>query len=251
MDDLTEEASAKISFEGLIEGAEDQAKSVPVPFRRTVYLYYLSRYPLSFYRISFGEIPGEVLEDYCYGLDHLMRFLCSSVDVSEDGRHPNVSKMEEYMQHALRGICKDYEVETKRWADKLEKKYGMAVLSLVSDGKFAREWGEMRQAIRVSVREAGRKDSPLGEGASSVDNEIMRLYLLVAYNCRQLVQLGENNQANIDRAVGQHNSIVSEGTNLSVAAQAKRSRFFMICKVILGIIAILATSLKILQNLFQ
>lgn len=250
MDDLTEEASAKISFERLIKGAEDQAKSVPEIWQQTVYLYYLSRYPLSFYRISFGEIPGEVLEDYRYGLDHLMRFLCRPVEMSEDSRYPNVSKMEEYMQRALRGICKDYEAETEYWAEELEKKYGMAVLSSVSDGKFAREWGEMKQAIRVSAREARSKDSPLGEGASSVDNKIMELYLLVAYNCHQLVQLGENNQANIDLAERRHNSIVSEGTDLSVATQTKGSRFFMICKAILGIIAILIGIFKLREYIF-
>lgn len=210
---------AGTSFENLIEKAKNQSELVPESLRRTVYLYYLSRYLLSLYEVTFSEIPDQVLNEYRNGLDHLMRFLSSGDDISQDDKHRNLSKMEGHMQRALLDLCKHYAYGTENWVDEFEKSWGgMEVLSLVSNGEFVRKWGEMRQFIHDPFMAAKTEDSYLGEDASS-NNDIVEQYLSVAKECRQLRKFGESNRGNIAQAVNQRDTIANKGKNLSIAVQ--------------------------------
>lgn len=200
MDDFTRGVFADTSFQDLIERAKNQSESAPEILRRTVYLYYLSRYHLSVYETIFSEMPNQVLNEYRNGLDHLMRFLSAGGDLSEDDRHRNLDKMEGHMQRALLDLCKHYAYRASNWADEFEKDSGgMKILSLVSEGQFARKWRERRQVIHTAFVKAKMGDSHLVEDNQDSD-DIVELYIAIAHECHQLMQSGEENRANIAQA---------------------------------------------------
>lgn len=240
---------AGTSFENLIEKARNQSEPAPRPLQRTVYLYYLSRYLLSLYEATFSEIPDQVLNEYRNGLDHLMRFLSSGDDISQDDKHRNLSKMEGHMQRALLDLCKHYSYSMENWVVEFERDCGgMEVLSLISNGEFVRKWGEMRQAIHDPFMTAKTEDSYLGEDASSND-DIVKQYLSVAEACRQLRKFGESNRGHVAPAMRQRDAIASEGKNLSVATQTKIARRYAIYGTMLG--GCVALIIAVIFNLFQ
>lgn len=200
-EEFTRGVFADTSFKNLIKKAENQSESVPEILRRTVYLYYLSRYQLSLHEASFTSTFGQVLNEYRNGLDHLMRFLSGgSEDISKDDQHGNLKKMEGHMQRALLDLCKNYTYKVADWADAFEKDSGgMRILALVDGGEFAREWADKRKSIHAAFMKAKVADSHLGANDSD-NNDIVLLYLSVAHESYQLMQSGQENKGDIDIA---------------------------------------------------
>lgn len=197
-EEFTRGVFADTSFQSLIKDAETESESAPETLRRTVYLYYLSRYQLSIYEASFSKMLGQVLNEYRNGLDHLMRFLSGgSEDISKDDQHGNLKKMEGHMQRALLDLCKSYTYKVTDWADAFEEDCGgMRILALVDEGRFAGEWADKRKSIHTAFMKSKIGDSRLGANDSD-NNDIVLLYLSVAYESYQLMQSGEENRVAI------------------------------------------------------
>lgn len=225
-DDFTKKMLAKvspkdISFEDIIKKAENRAKSAPEGLRRTAYLYYLSEHYLLLYEAIFLDKPDfkpdQVFNEYRNGLSCLIYFLSGGDDVSQEQRNRRQSDVEGHIQRALLDLCKCYAYSTRTWANEFEEKNGgMRGLALVSDDysdgdsdmhpdgysegysvvKFVYKWVQMRQDISTALVNAKTGDSRLGKDNPANDN-IVKLYLDVAYKCYQLVQLGEKNRGKI------------------------------------------------------
>lgn len=184
------------SFQDITKSAESQSRSAPGGLRRTVYLYYLSRYYLSLYEATFSKMPNQVLNEYRNGLDHLMRFLSGDGDMSEDDKHRNLSKMEGHMQRALLDLCKHYVYGVSDWADKFEEDNGgLMGLSSIFGGEFAREWGEKRKGTDIAFMKARIAEFSLGE--DDLADDIVKRYLSVAHESHRLMQSGDANKRNI------------------------------------------------------
>lgn len=210
-----------VSFEGIIKKAANRAKSAPEGLTRTAYLYYLSEHYLLLYEAIFLDKPDfkpdQVFSEYRNGLSCLIHFLSSGGDVSKEQRNRRQSDVEGHMQRALLDLCKCYAYSTRTWADKFEKDNGgMTGLALVSDdysdgdsnmhpdgypegysgGRFVHKWVQRRQDIYTASMNAKARDFRLGKD-NPANDDIVKLYLHVAYKCYQLVRIGEENRGKI------------------------------------------------------
>ena len=202
----------------LSERARQQAQAAPQPLRRSVYLYYLSRYLFSLYEAAFGSMPRQILNEYRNGLDHLMRFLSSGGALDNDDEHRNLHKMHGHLQRAVLDACKYHAYKTKEWLGEFEEKHGAGVLALVSDGKFWEQLQHGKKDAERAVEHAKLSDSALGERLEQND-DVVGAYLNAAHLWHGIRALCLDNAANIARARKEHGSIGGQAANISAKKQ--------------------------------
>lgn len=149
----------------------------PAEFRQATYLYFLARYLVVVYEVSFAELPIQVWNEYRSALDHFFRHLTGG----EANSSGHVKKMEGHLQRAVLDICKILCHDTESVLDGKLAKLHRASLALVDNGSFLSSLEAAFDKAQQAFRRAKTRDHALGDGADS-NNAMLGNYLDAVYS---------------------------------------------------------------------
>lgn len=173
----------------VLEAAEAISRQAPREFRRSVYLYYMTRYWVSVHEARNHEIPIQVWNEYHNALDHFNRLLTqpgTSVEDKVAVDHHNLPRMENHILRALLDIMKLFCVRVGDQFDTLLMQYEAEALSLVDQGRFKRNYLKMNREAEARLEHAKTTDHQLSQGDVGED-VVIRNYLAACFAYDELV----------------------------------------------------------------
>lgn len=160
----------------LEEDASAIANLAPSEYIQTTYLYYIARYLVVVYEVSFGQIPIQVWNEYRNAFDHHVRHITKN---SNDTTN-HVKKIEGHIQRAVLDISKMFCHDTEDMLNSAIAVLHKPSLILIDNGAFLSNIENHFDKAKEAFIKAKVLDLTLGDDARH-NSSIISLYLDAVY----------------------------------------------------------------------
>lgn len=205
--------------ERLEEDARAMAQLAPKEFAQTVYLYYIARYLVVVYEVSYGQIPIQVWNEHRNAFDHYIRHIAKlSTDATDHCR-----KIEGHIQRAVLDISKIYCHDTEDMLNSSVAVLHKPSLALVDNGTFLDTVQSAFDLAKDAFIKAKTLDIALGDDARH-NSAIISKYLDAVYHYIGIQALLRSSRERISAARVRYDAIhresAAEHVKLSLLAKA-------------------------------
>ena len=190
----------------LLSRAKDQSNKLSdsnSKYKRTVELYYIVRYFVVLYESTASKLPIQVWNEYRNALDHFVRHLTPTDDISKEDQHQHLQKMEGHIQRAVLDISKFLCLYYIDFYNNIKNK---DALSLVTDGSLLTDIETTYIKSREKLKNAKALDSNLGEDAS-LNTEVLKNYCDAVFSYKEIEDLYNQNLQKITKSQTKYNML--------------------------------------------
>ncbi|MDO8413866.1 MAG: hypothetical protein Q7S51_08785 [Gallionellaceae bacterium] len=190
--DIPQEYDTRAKLENY---ACDKADRAPSEFSQTAYLYFIARYLVVVYEVSFGQIPIQVWNEYRNAIDHHMRHITKRLSDTTD----HVKKMEGHMQRAVLDISKIFGHDTMDMLNSNLEGLHKPSLIMIDNGTFLSNLENSFEDAKSAFINAKVLDVSLGDDAKH-NSSIIGLYLDAVYSFTDIQRTIRNRRNDISDA---------------------------------------------------
>ncbi len=199
-------------------------------YQRIVELYYIARYFVALFESREQSLPIQVWNEYRNALDHFVRHLTLTKDISKEDQHQHLQKMEAHIQRAVLDISKFLCLYFDGFYSSIKNK---EALSMVSDGELLTDIEKAYTKSRDIFEGAKMLDSNLGEDANA-NTEVLAGYCDAVFAYKKIEDLYDQNLEKINRAISKYSSTYEKGKNLSIIQQILIGIFIAVVSFVFG-----------------
>lgn len=227
--DIPREYETRENLEG---DAHDIAKLAPSGFTQTTYLYFIARYLVVVYEVSFGQIPIQVWNEYRNAFDHYIRHItkCSS-DTTD-----HVKKIEGHIQRAVLDISKVFCHDTADMLNSAVALLHKPSLILIDNGTFLSNLETRFDNAKDSFTKAKVLDLTLGDDAKHNSN-IISMYLDAVYCYIEIQRILRDRREDISDAKIRYDALHKESADEHVMLSLKAKVIWAGVVAFVGLVA--------------
>lgn len=215
----------------LEEDAHAIASLAPHEYTQTTYLYFIARYLVVVYEISFGQIPIQVWNEYRNAFDHYIRHITKDSGDTTD----HVKKIEGHIQRAVLDISKVFCHDTEDMLNSDVAVLHKPSLMLIDNGTFFYGIEARFENAKDNFIKAKVFDLTLGDDARH-NSKIISMYLDAVYSYIDIQRTLRDRRKDISEAKIRHDAIKRESADehvkLSLIAKFIWTGVVAICTLI-------------------
>lgn len=199
----------------LVKRALRQAAKAPEEYKKSVELYYITRYFVSVFEARNHELPLQVWNEYRNALDHFFRYITdnnfapssSLPSLNNDyTKHDQLVKMDGHLTRAALDVIKLTCHASDESISELMAQFNIEALSFIDNGGFVKTIRSKRSIAQQAFLLAKTEDYDYGQDVRK-NKQIVSRYLDAAFAFEEIRQIIDVKIIDIDRATTQLNFI--------------------------------------------
>jgi hypothetical protein len=201
--------------EDLVKRALRQAGKAPEEYKKSVELYYITRYFVSVFEARNHELPLQVWNEYRNALDHFFRYITDSdftpssnatVLDNEKIKHDQLVKMDGHLTRAALDVIKLTCHASDENIAKLMAQFNIEALSFIDNGSFVKTIRSKVSTAQQTFLLAKTEDYDYGQDIRK-NKQIISRYLDAAFAFEEIRQIIDTKIIDIDSATNKLKSI--------------------------------------------